>query len=1109
MYSLVYHYTRNRLPSLIASIVYLIAPAFAGHLVLGHLNYAFAYAIAPVLFLSLDKALSTGKFRNIIIFCLFFSGIVLSRKDLAVYYGVFVAFFAVLTVLLPNGHRRGAIVRLVKVASFSGIIMVLFWAIDIYPSLSGASAQGLIRLSSLTVERLTTWSQELFPAILGMWHLRGTGYIGSIPPGTIYFPYLSSAGYYLVAVIPVVFAFSALLFRRDRVTLFFTLSALILVFLVKGTQEPFGGINLWLGANIPLFVVLVPAWWLIVTWLAYAFLIGIAVDGICSKIKGLNLAKSKKLASLWPKVLIPILIILILGPTCLANWFIVSKGLQTWEPSQDEVQAYRWLSEQRGDFRIATVPYYEGYMNIPEGWSRYRLAGDHDLGYESRLFHNKPVVRKGDNNPLATNFVTYTRYLVFDNETKDLMKILGAFDVKYLVMQSYLPYYTPPRQPVTYQHSFFSRQNGLTPIYASGDVVVYENQYWTPRIFSPAKHAMVIGGREALTMLAEIDGFAFRDWGLSFADQVIRQSGEQAFLEMLDKSNAVVFVNSQPQDLALLLLNNAIRIRAVDFAYPSYGGENHWISSGIHWGTPTGNGMFVLNETVLKTWGDNQVSIPISIGESGEYEVWLRIVCGPTQGKLTVALDDEEIASITHYSPQRYMKWVKMGSLEFDEGQHELKLKNTVLRTGAGNDVDEIVLVKPQSFEAAFDKVRRMLQSTDARIISIIAGKQIFEQIPPSDPFSLKGYREDAFGIAFIGQTGPDFGKLKIKVDDYERVVNFETLPRALNPTVLVNNGQTSFWTNDNTAHVNLTDDADVKIKRDSENSLKMRISPGRQVFTLIEKTYAPLKDWSDDQYLVLWFKGEATGATFTFSVSFNDSWDNSAIWYFEDHSTEWKAFVFPKSNPTSVRGDVDWRKVWKIAIGNNDKEVTGTFYIDHLTRSQSIEIEAGIKTIALEQPISFQNTEHMFFEHEGTLDIEVFFLYSLKEGEGIPSVNDLFRLREPKSTTISYEKINPTRYIAHVNTAEPFLLVFSEAYHPLWKAYVDGEEIDSVPSYSFVNSFYLDKTGEFDIVIEFIGQRYANYGGIISLISILGVIAFLILDWKGYSPLRRHKENG
>jgi len=92
---------------------------------------------------------------------------------------------------------------------------------------------------------------------------------------------------------------------------------------------------------------------------------------------------------------------------------------------------------------------------------------------------------------------------------------------------------------------------------------------------------------------------------------------------------------------------------------------------------------------------------------------------------------------------------------------------------------------------------------------------------------------------------------------------------------------------------------------------------------------------------------------------------------------------------------------------------------------------------------------------------------------------------------------INPTMYTVHVETDTPFFLVFSDAYHNLWRAYVDGEEIQSIPAYSFINTFQISKTGEYDIVIEFIGQRYVVYGGIISIGSITLAIIYLMFGVK------------
>lgn len=101
----------------------------------------------------------------------------------------------------------------------------------------------------------------------------------------------------------------------------------------------------------------------------------------------------------------------------------------------------------------------------------------------------------------------------------------------------------------------------------------------------------------------------------------------------------------------------------------------------------------------------------------------------------------------------------------------------------------------------------------------------------------------------------------------------------------------------------------------------------------------------------------------------------------------------------------------------------------------------------------------------------------------------------------ISYEKINPARYIVHLtNVNSPFLLFFSELYNKGWKAsYESGEVIDNhFRANIYGNGWLVNKEGDFDIVIEFTPQKWMDLGEKISLGSyflLLGFTLFLLIN--------------
>ena len=70
-------------------------------------------------------------------------------------------------------------------------------------------------------------------------------------------------------------------------------------------------------------------------------------------------------------------------------------------------------------------------------------------------------------------------------------------------------------------------------------------------------------------------------------------------------------------------------------------------------------------------------------------------------------------------------------------------------------------------------------------------------------------------------------------------------------------------------------------------------------------------------------------------------------------------------------------------------------------------------------------------------------------------------------------------------------LVAFAEAYDEFWVAYVDGREIESIPLYSMLNGFFITKTGNFTVVIEYKPQQWFNIGATITGVSIVGSLGY------------------
>lgn len=91
----------------------------------------------------------------------------------------------------------------------------------------------------------------------------------------------------------------------------------------------------------------------------------------------------------------------------------------------------------------------------------------------------------------------------------------------------------------------------------------------------------------------------------------------------------------------------------------------------------------------------------------------------------------------------------------------------------------------------------------------------------------------------------------------------------------------------------------------------------------------------------------------------------------------------------------------------------------------------------------------------------------------------------------LSYQKINPTKYIIDIDNDRLNYLIFSERYDKGWKLSYFNNNHFKVNGYA--NGWHIDKVGKYKLVLEYQPQKYFYYGIIVSLISIIGGLIYLI----------------
>lgn len=123
--------------------------------------------------------------------------------------------------------------------------------------------------------------------------------------------------------------------------------------------------------------------------------------------------------------------------------------------------------------------------------------------------------------------------------------------------------------------------------------------------------------------------------------------------------------------------------------------------------------------------------------------------------------------------------------------------------------------------------------------------------------------------------------------------------------------------------------------------------------------------------------------------------------------------------------------------------------------------------------------------------------LFSIDEGEETSTLDEVFG-GETRQPLVDYERLNPSEATVRVNATEPFILVYSEAYHEFWDAYTGDTHYEKIRPYSLLNGFLINRTGSFEIKLEFRAEKYFRLGLIISFLTLpLVIFAVVVLDEK------------
>ncbi|RSN74939.1 hypothetical protein D6D85_07295 [Candidatus Methanodesulfokora washburnensis] len=257
---------------------------------------------------------------------------------------------------------------------------------------------------------------------------------------------------------------------------------------------------------------------------------------------------------------------------------------------------------------------------------------------------------------------------------------------------------------------------------------------------------------------------------------------------------------------------------------------------------------------------------------------------------------------------------------------------------------------------------------------------------------------------------------------------------------------------------------------------------------TYIPSVYDNINDWLSKQegdFKVMWIP---CGGAYI--------WKPYIITAFPDLYSSKPAVSFTKIYPEPLKSTDNIGKLLK---------VLGVRYVLYHGDSLDYPNEEILQNLLRQKDLKVIYKLNYTYIYENASEKTVpFIIFENKEYKGpiyldFPAENSLnslnaLNLSEKEIRTahiLSYRQVSPVEWEVDVNASAPFLIVFTEPYDRLWRAYIGNEEVKSV-SFDTVNSFVIAKTGIIHIRIYYILQTYYTLGLLISLVSFI----FLTFLW-------------
>ena len=317
---------------------------------------------------------------------------------------------------------------------------------------------------------------------------------------------------------------------------------------------------------------------------------------------------------------------------------------------------------------------------------------------------------------VTSNFYVWLYNLLNNNGTKYSADILSVMGVQYFVFFNNISangdqYYIP--------QSAFSNQIGWIPIVKSINYTIYRNQYYSGNAYYASNYTLALGNYNMLNELTYL-GVNLSHTPIFFSTDINNSNYAQIF----NNTNMVAISNGNEITGLALSISNSTLIYPVNYISDQHGNQyKYWINSERVQNYPFTGALTPFAETN----GPNEFSIPLNVGQPGNYNIFLKVAFTngliTHGGELNLLLNNRIIGHINTSNPfenitNRFM-WINFTA-------YLSKNNKLTLQSLSGfNAVSQIRIISNDNLKYADQTVNQFLLKRKNNVVEFFNPTQI------------------------------------------------------------------------------------------------------------------------------------------------------------------------------------------------------------------------------------------------------------------------------------------------------------------------------------------------------------------------------------------------